>query len=553
MQIPQPELGSVAAEYAGFERAFDVAVDPAGRAAAIARWDAARRRLSSWEYLVHLRFRQDTRDPERRRAHEYRDSIRPALADLDTRFMRKLLASGHRPELEAKLGAQALAVWAAEVACFDPVISDDLVAEARLVSSYTELTASARIEFRGETHNLAGIASYFEDPDRATRHEAYALHWNWFAQNGAELDRIYGELVQLRTAMARKLGAENFVELGYRRMPRIDYGRAEVERFRTEIRERVVPFCARLHERQRKLLGVERLMAWDEPVLDPQGNPRPGGAAGWMLERAAEMFEHVHPRLAELFGVMRRRGLLDLETRAGKAGGGFCTSFPEYGVPFIFANFNGTKGDVEVFTHEMGHAFQSWCSRDRFPLENLWPTAESCEIHSMSLEFLTWPQMEKFFGADAARFRSAHLQGALHLLPYAAAVDHFQHLVYEQPQAGAAQRHALWREMEREYLPWREYGDVAYPARGAFWQRQLHIYQLPFYYIDYALAQVCALQFWLRARERFEAAIDAYVKLCSRGGEAPFRQLTRDAGLRNPFDPGALSGIIDSAAAVLGA
>jgi M3 family oligoendopeptidase len=264
------------------------------------------------------------------------------------------------------------------------------------------------------------------------------------------------------------------------------------------------------------------------------------------------MFERTHPKLAELFGLMRRRGLLDLETRAGKAGGGFCTAFPAFGVPFVFANFNGTRGDVEVFTHEMGHAFQSWCSLDRFPLECIWGTAETGEVHSMSLEFLTWPQMERFFGADAPRFRRAHLLGALHLLPYAAAVDHFQHLVYERPEASAAQRHAFWREMEREYLPWREYGDVAHPASGAFWQRQLHVYQLPFYYIDYALAQVCALQFWLRSRRDFAEAIEAYVKLCSRGGEAPFRQLTRDAGLSSPFEPGSLAGILEHAGSVLG-
>jgi len=237
--------------------------------------------------------------------------------------------------------------------------------------------------------------------------------------------------------------------------------------------------------------------------------------------------------------------------RAGKATGGFCTDFPELGVPFVFANFNGTKGDVEVLTHELGHAFQAYSSRDKFPVDCVFPTAEAAEIHSMGLEFLAWPWMEKFFGSDAERFRGAHLRNALLLLPYIALVDHFQHLVYEQPDASPAQRHALWRELERRYLPWRDYGDLAYPARGVTWQRQIHIYTLPFYYIDYGLAQVCALQLWLRSRSDRERAFVDYVEICQRGGELPFRELIRSAGLKSPFDEGTLDPILNEATALL--
>jgi M3 family oligoendopeptidase len=256
--------------------------------------------------------------------------------------------------------------------------------------------------------------------------------------------------------------------------------------------------------------------------------------------------------LGPFFRRLNEGGFLDLMARQGKAGGGFCTSFPVAGMPFIFANFNGTQDDVNVFTHEMGHAFQNFQSRSQGLTDYLWPTYESAEIHSMSLEFLTWPHMECFFGDEADRFRRTHLTDAILFLPYGTAVDHFQHEIYGRPDLGPAQRHDLWREMEATYLPWRDWGDLDYPARGGRWQNQRHIYLAPFYYIDYVLAQTCALQFWVRAEEDHAAALSDYVALCRRGGEAPFRELARSAGLTSPFDDGCLAGIVDRARAALG-
>jgi M3 family oligoendopeptidase len=255
--------------------------------------------------------------------------------------------------------------------------------------------------------------------------------------------------------------------------------------------------------------------------------------------------------MGTFFRMLREHELMDLKGRPGKAGGGYCTMFPEWGAPFIYANFNGTKGDVVVFTHEMGHAFQGWSSRNKPVQDQVWPTMESAEIHSMSLEFLTWPWMEQFFGADASRFRQQHLAETLLFIPYGVAVDHFQHLVYARPEASADERNAMWQEVERLYLPWRTYGGIPALARGAFWQKQGHIYGMPFYYIDYTLAATCALQFWVRASTDPKKALDDYITLCRRGGEAPFRDLCQGAGLRAPFDDGALLDIVSRAAAEL--
>ncbi|MBE7490756.1 MAG: M3 family oligoendopeptidase [Planctomycetes bacterium] len=547
MQAARPTLDVVKAEMAAIETAFDSARDAAARLDAIRRWDALRGRIGTWASLVGLRFNQDTRNEQYRKDRDYRDELTPRLTNLHNAFKRKLLASPHRAELEAAFGRQAFALWDQDARSHAPEIERETVEISRLGAEYTEMLAAAKFEFRGESLTMSGLGKYTSDPDRDTRHEAQRMKWQWFADHRARLDEIFDRLTRLRHDSARKLGLKDFVELGYLRMHRVDYTRADVENLRKQVRDEVVPLCAELVKRQAKTLGIPKVMFWDDGIHEREGNPRPRGDHDWMVARATEMFDDMGHGLGEFFRLMTDRGLMDLKSREGKAGGGFCTSFPDWGVPFIFANFNGTKGDVEVFTHEMGHAFQSYSSR-RQPLHDYhWPTHESAEIHSMSLEFFTWPWMDRFFNEDAQRFRRVHLTGSLLFIPYGTAVDHFQHLVYETPDATPAQRHEMWRQMERTYLPWRDYGDLPHVTQGGFWQQQRHIYLSPFYYIDYVLAQVCALQFWVRSDQDRASAMRDYVRLCGRGGEAPFGELARGAGLRSPFEQGCLSAVVAKA------
>lgn len=540
-QVPTPTADGVAAEYAELTAGFDAADALATTAAEtrrrelLAAWDRLRRRLETWESLVSLRFQQNTRDAAAKAAREYSDEIRPKLTGLSVGLKRRCLASPLRDVVARTYGDYVLAQWEADVLTFEPAIEPDLVEESKLEAQYTELLAAGSVEFLGRPHNLSEIVKYRENADRATRYGAESARWGWFAAKRERLDFLFDQLVRLRTAMARKLGFADFIGLGYKRMKRIDYGQQDVERFRAEVREHLVPLGLDLRRRQAHALGLESLKFWDEGVHDPLGNPAPQGDHDWMIERARAMFDAMHPEIGGFFGLMVDAHLMDLKNREGKAGGGFCTAFPDFGVPFIFANFNGTKGDVEVFTHEIGHALQAYLSRQQPVIDYLWPTYESCEIHSMSLEFLTWPHMDKFFGEGADRFRKIHLAQSLLFIPYGVAVDHFQHLVYANPEATPAERHGMWREMERTYLPWRDYGDLPHLPDGGFWQFQRHIYLSPFYYIDYTLAQTCALQFWARATQDYPRAIADYLALCRRGGEAPFQELARSAGLVSPF------------------
>ena len=550
-ELARPNLDEVRARYDEFVSQLRNAESAAAVVDVVRAWDSYRRELITWEELTLVRFEQDTRNEEYKANREFCDEIHPKFIELALKIKTALLESPYRAELEQEWGQQAFELWDVERLTYSPVIEQDMVEESKLGAQYTELLASAKLDFRGEQINLPEITKYGEVADRETRHAAQQVYWQWFLGQRSKLDEIFDKMVQVRTNMAAKLGFKNFTELGYKRMSRIDYNRDDVERFRDSVRTTVTPLACRVRERQAKLLGVDKLMHWDESVHDPNGNPKPQGDHDWMLERAQDMFDSLGSGLDEFFRLMTASRLLDLKTREGKAGGGFCTDFPGIELPFIFANFNGTKGDVEVFTHEVGHAFQNYCSRNQPLYEYLWPTCESCEIHSMSLEFLTWPEMERFFGDDADRFRKIHLTQSLLFLPYGVAVDHFQHLIYDQPDATPDQRHQMWQQVEEMYLPWKDFGDLEHPHQGGFWQRQPHIFGSPFYYIDYTLAQTCALQFWVRSRADFAEAMDAYVKLCTRGGEAPFQQLATSAGLISPFEPGCLEDVVDQACSVL--
>lgn len=547
----EPVLDEVRARFTELEARFDAAGSAAERAQVIADWDALSRETSTAISWVQLRFRQDTRDAEVKAARDRMDELAPKLQELEVGFKRKLLEGPHRAELEGRFGPQAFALWDCDRRSFDPALKQDLTQESKLTAAYTELLASAAIEFQGETLNLSGITPFCQDADRDVRHAAEHARWGFFAAHQSRLDALYDELVQLRQGMARKLGLQSYTELAYLRRQRIDYGPEDVARFREEVAAHVVPMAHELRRQQARRLGLESLAYWDEAVLDPAGNPKPRGDHDWMLQRAQAMFDAVGGGLSPFFRELAGGGYLDLETREGKAGGGFCTSFPSVGSPFVFANFNGTEGDVKVFTHEIGHAYQNFRSMGQPLLDYTWPTIEGAEVFSMGLEFLSWPQMEQFFGDDAERYRRGHLQESLLFLPYGVAVDHFQHEVFERPDASPAERHAMWQELERLYLPWRDYGDLAYPASGAFWQRQRHIYCYPFYYIDYTLALTCALQFWVIARKDPQDALARYEALCPTGGQRPFQAMIREAGLTSPFEPGCLREVVEQARAYL--
>jgi M3 family oligoendopeptidase len=554
LTVNAPTLSDIQALTQTVLTQLDAAPNVAEKRTIIAHWDAERRRIDTWSSLVYVRFAQNTQSLQAKADRDYADSLLPDWTDCQVRVKQRLLADPDRPELARQWGHHIFALWQLDVDAFDPALKADMVEEATLTAQYTALCASAAIPFNGETLNLSGLRAWLDNADRATRHAAHQAYWGFFHQHQATLDTLFDQLVTLRHRMAQTLGFETFTPLGYRHMQRLDYDAADVDRYRLQVQTDIVPLCQAILARRQHALGLDTMMYWDEGLADCTGNPVPAlGPA--MLPAAQALFDQTSPALGRFFTLLQDKGLIDLDARAGKAGGGFCTFLPTAGWPFIFCNSNGSMADAVTLVHEVGHAFQAYSSQHVPLLDLQWPTSESAEIHSMSLEFLTFDAAAHLFGhnaADAERYRRIHLEDSLLFLPFGVAVDHFQHLVYAQPQATPAERHAMWQHVEALYMPWRQYGDLAGLNAGGLWHQKQHIFNSPFYYIDYTLAQCCALQFWAKSRTDAAAAMADYIALCSRGGTAPFQTLVQSAGLMSPFKPGALKTVAETVRQALG-
>ncbi len=494
--------------------------------------------------ICHIRHTNDTRDAFYEEENNFFDQNMPVYQSLNTEFYKKLLDSRFRQQLEEKWGKQLFVIAELSLKTFKPEILEDLQEENRLSSDYTKLKAKAKIDFRGQEYNLSSIQVEEVSKDRATRREAAEAKWAFFEENAAKFDELYDQLVKVRHRIAIKLGYKNFIELGYARMLRSDYDAKMVAKFREQIRTHIVPITSNLYERQRKRLGLDALKYYDVDFRFASGNPQPKGDPDWIVDNAKNMYGELSPDTQRFFHFMLDNQLMDLTTRPGKATGGYCTYIGKYKAPYIFSNFNGTSGDIDVLTHEAGHAFQVFSSRDQGINEYNWPTFEACEIHSMSMEFFTWPWMKLFFQQDTDKYKFAHLSNALCFLPYGVAVDEFQHFVYENPEATPADRNKMWREIEGKYLPHMNYEDNAYLEKGGFWQKQSHIFAAPFYYIDYVLAEICAFQFWKKDREDHESAWEDYLRLCRAGGSQSFLGLVDLAKLHSPFEEKAVASVV---------
>ena len=528
---------------AGWLNRFEKAESADEQISVLKEVDEANREYSSYQAIASLNFNRNINDEAAKAEKEYYDTIGPEMQEIHNKLDKAVDVSTFKDELRAMWGDTFLKMIEMDLKTFDPKIMDMLRKETELRNEYTQLVGGAQIEFDGKTYNLAGLGPFHKDADRHVRKTSYEARFDWFEENADQFDELYDKLVKLRHKIAVTLGYENFIELGYLRMSRSDYGPRDVAKFRKQIVEHVVPIVTKLREQKKEILGLDHLYFYDG-INFLEGDPKPKGTPDELVAGAQKMYHELSPETGEFFDIMVNEELMDLVNRDGKMVGGFCTAFPKYNRPYIFSNFNGTDHDITVLTHEAGHAFQCYSSRKQPLTSYLWPTMESAEIHSMSMEFFTWPWMETFFKEETERFKYKHIAGSLSFLPYGACVDHFQHWVYENPEATPKDRKDKWLEFEALYLPDRDYDDIEFPKSGGIWQGQLHIYQAPFYYIDYTLAQTCAFQFWIKSEENREKAWADYYRLCQAGGSLPFTGLVDLAGLKLPFDDGCLESVV---------
>lgn len=540
----QIDFEDIKKQYTAFTKELKEASNKQEALAIIKKINELNVEFETYYALASIRNSIDTSDELYSKAQEFFDEVAPKYQELVNNYYNTLVNLEYKEELKEELGSLLFDRIDLSLKTFSPEIIEDLVEENKLSTEYSKLIASAKIEFDGKILNLSQLGPYCENNDREIRKQATEAKGKWFVEHMDEIDQIYDKMVKLRTKMAKKLGYENYVQLGYDKLGRTDYTPEDVKNYRKQIYETLVPVAQELLAKQAKRIKIENPMPYDYNLDFLSGNATPYGTTEEKVNNAMKMYDELSKETSDFFRYLVETELMDLETKPNKQGGGYCSFIAKYKMPFIFSNFNGTSGDIDVLTHEFGHSFQVYSSKDIEIPEYIWPTMEACEIHSMSMEFFAYPWMNLFFGSDDSKYKYCHLKDAITFVPYGAAVDEFQTYVYENYDATPKERRMKWLEIQNKYEPHLKYSELEYYKEGIRWFAQGHIFGSPFYYIDYTLAQVCAFQFKNMMDQDRERAWDTYVKLCKLGGSKSFLNLLKEVNLMNPFNDGCIEKVM---------
>lgn len=503
-----------------------------------------RNHVESMKTLSSIKYSINTNDDDIVRENKYWDEYGPEYKKIDKLFYKTIVNSKFKEDIEKKYGRHFYKLVEFSLKEFSDEIVDDLKIENKLCSEYTKLLASAKIFYDEKYNNLSQMNKYMLSENRDERKIASEKFYNYFELIEDKFNLVFDELVKVRNRIAKKLGYDNFVELGYIRMKRTEYGEFEVAKFRDEVRKKWIPLVEEFNKQKKKRLGIDELKYYDDDIEYPGWNMEPVTNYEETLESASKMYHELSKETGEFFDFMLENEFMDLETKETKGFGGYCTYIPEIKAPFIFSNFNKTFDDVDTLTHEAGHAFQLYMSRNIDMPEINFPTLDCCEIHSMTMELLTWPWMNLFFKEEREKFKRTHMATIVRLIPYCMIVDEFQHIVYKNPKLSPEERNSEWRRLEKIYTPWKDYDGNEFLEKGCWWFKQGHIFKNPFYYIDYALAEVCALQFWSREGEE-DSILEDYIHICTDAGKRSFVETIKDSSLKSPFEKGCLDTIIE--------
>ncbi|MBP5836074.1 M3 family oligoendopeptidase [Candidatus Phytoplasma meliae] len=511
--------------------------------AAIKEFHQIMDRVDSMFTLASIRNSLNVKDSFYQQEKHFCNQNGPLITDIQHKYVIKIMKSQYYQELTQEFGSLLFKQNHLFLKTFNPKAIPLLQQENELVTQYQNLISEPKVLFQNKFYNLSQMGPFAESSQRNIRKEAQLAVSAFFAKKEDEYDRIYDKLVKIRTKIAHLLGYDNFIQLGYDLLGRTDYTPQEISNYRKNIVKYVLPFYQLTQQKKSKRLGIAQLQSYDKSFSFMTGNPKPQGNMADKIAAAQHMYDEMSSETKLFFAFLKKKQLLDLDSKPNKTGGGYCTYLPQFEAPFIFANFNGTSHDVDVLTHEIGHAFQVYQSRHLIP-QYRWPTLEAAEISSMGMEFLSWPWMKDFFGKDEPKYKFLHLTQSLNFLLYGALVDHFQHEVYQNPQMTPCQRKQMWCHLEQRYGLINHYVDDPFLQKGNLWLRQMHIFANPFYYIDYTLAQICALEIWSLSQQDYHQAWKKYLKLCQIGGSQSFFNLLKTTGLTSPFDENHLQNII---------
>lgn len=508
--------------------------------------------LSTNIRIAFIRFTQDTRDEFYSQEQDYLDEISPEISVAEAEISKCYLTTPFRKQLEERFPAVMFTNLQMAVDASNPAIVQYRVEENKLTTAYTKLMSSIVIDFEGEKLTMAGIAKYFTHADRDLRKRAVYAWGQALQDNADQLDDLYDKLVAVRTKMGRKLGYEGYSPLGYLCMQRNCYGKEDIAKFRANVLKYLVSLATKIRNKVGKDLGIGGKQYYYDYGVFTKDEPKPIGTPQEIFANASKMYNEMSPETGKLFDTMVESECFDVMSREGKWGGGYCEGLAKYKLPFILSNWNGSAGDIDVLTHEFGHALEFYKS---FFIESEFLSSismETAEVHSMSMEFLAYPWISLFFGDKTEEYKFYHIGGAVTFIPYGTIVDCFQQTCYDNPDMTPAERNRFYNELEKQFLPSMTTEGIPALQDGRRWQRQAHIFESPFYYIDYCFAQFTALQFLAMSLEDYQSAFDKYIKFLDYGGTKTFTELLDACGLKSPFEEESFVQVVAACEKILG-
>jgi oligoendopeptidase F len=488
-----------------------------------------------------------TDDPERQQRYlHFIENVQPNAEPWRDKLRRKFVTIGEKLPLPKKRYEVLERSLRNAIELYREENIPLLVEDQKLKTEYQRITAAMTCTYSGQEQTLQQMARYLEEPDRKVREETWRLGANRFRQDAAALDELYVKMVGLRHQIARNAGCADFREYAFRAMERFDYTPADCLAFHDAVEQVCVPAVQQLADERKRKLGLTTLRPWDMAV-DPENRPplRPFKTDEELAAGCHRIFQQVAPELGKIFDTLRSREVLDLGSRKGKAPGGYQATFAERRLPFIFMNAVGTETDVRTLLHEGGHAFHTWACRNEPLLPYRSAPIEFAEVASMGMECLALPYTRQFFGDETGRATQRFFEKIVGFFPFMASIDAFQHFVYTHVDAGPEAWKDYWGTLIRRFASEVDMSGLEPHVRQS-WQKKLHVYEVPFYYVEYGIAQLGALQVWKNSLADFQQAVALYRCGLALGGARPLPELFAAAGCRFDFSRNTLRPLIEA-------